>query len=63
MKEYYKKGGGVNMSIRELLKDLPTESLVGELKKREGVETEIIKPYEKKGIKVEGPAIILKVID
>lgn len=40
-----------------------TCELVKELEKREGVERVIIDPYEEKTIKVEGPAIVLIVID
>lgn len=45
------------------LKNIPTAQLVEELKKREGVETKIAEPYEKCSINVDGPAVILVVID
>ena len=45
------------------LKDIPTCELVEELMKREGVNTIILDPYQTKKIKVEGPMIVLKVID
>lgn len=40
-----------------------TCELVKELEKREGVDYVIVEPYEEKTIKVEGPAIVLIVID
>ena len=40
-----------------------TKQLVEELKTREGVETIIAEPYEKKTVEIEGPAIILIVED
>lgn len=40
-----------------------TKQLVEELKTREGVETIIAEPYEKKAFEIEGPAIILIVED
>jgi cyanate lyase len=46
--------------------DLPqasTKELVNELMKREGVETKIAEPYKDEEIKVNGPAIVLTVID
>ena len=45
------------------LKDIPTCKLIEELKKREGVEHIIESPYEYKKIEVEGPVIMLKVVD
>lgn len=47
----------------EYLKDMPTAGLVEELSHREGVEKIIIEPYEDKEIEVNGPMIILKVMD
>ena len=44
------------------LKNIKTCELVEELSKRKGVEI-IVEPYQKKQIKVEGPIIILKIID
>lgn len=40
-----------------------TRDLVEELKKREGVEYRALGPYEVKSFGVEGPAIVLTVID
>ena len=45
------------------IKNFKTYELVEELKKREGVETIVINPYEKEKIKIEGPIILLKIID
>ena len=45
------------------LKDISTKGLVEELSKRAGVEKAIIEPYEEKEIAVNGPMIVLKVID
>ena len=45
------------------LKKFKTFELVEELSKREGVEKIQIEPYKKIKIKVEGPIVILKVID
>lgn len=42
---------------------ISTKELVMELQKRVGVETTIAEPYEDKEIKVNGPAIVLIVID
>lgn len=42
---------------------VPTKDLVSELEKREGVETTTAEPYQDVEIKVNGPAIILVVID
>ena len=47
----------------EELKSIPTYKLVEELKTREGVETTIAEPYEDITVAVNGPAIILKIID
>lgn len=43
--------------------DVPTKRLVEELSKREGVEQVIAEPYEDAQVRVNGPAIILTVID
>lgn len=40
-----------------------TKELVEELSKREGVDTRMVEPYEDVTEKVNGPAIILVVID
>lgn len=45
------------------LKDIPTKSLVDELRSREGVETTIAEPYEDVTVSANGPAIVLVVID
>lgn len=45
------------------LNDVDTCYLVEELKNREGVSKIIVNPYEDKNIKVNGPAIVLVVID
>lgn len=45
------------------IKEIPTCKLVEELKSREGVDTKIAEPYEDVTITVNGPAILLTVID
>ena len=40
-----------------------TKELVEELKKREGVRREDAEPYQDKKISVNGPAVILVIID
>lgn len=45
------------------LENIPTVKLVEELSRREGVEKIIIEPYAEKEIAVNGPMIVLKVID
>ena len=45
------------------VKEIPTCELVEELAKREGVEKIEIEPYKVKIKKIEGPMIILKIID
>lgn len=45
------------------LKTVTTKELVEELKGRGGVEATIAEPYQEKEIKVNGPAIVLMVID
>ena len=45
------------------LKNISTCELVKELKKREGVEFVILEPYEKQTVEIEGPMVLLKVID
>lgn len=49
--------------MKDSLSDIPTYELVGELRKREGVNTHIAEPYEDLEVKVNGPAIVLVVID
>lgn len=45
------------------LKDIPTCELVKELEKREGVDCITIAPHQIKKFEIEGPAVILKIID
>jgi hypothetical protein len=45
------------------LKEIPTNELVNELQKRAGVNSQILEPYVKEHLSVEGPAIVLTVID
>lgn len=45
------------------LSSYKTCELVEELKTREGVETHWAEPYEDKNIQVNGPALVLVVID
>ena len=45
------------------IKEFSTKELVEELKEREGVNTIIAEPYEKKTVDLEGPAIVLVVTD
>ena len=45
------------------LSDIPTCQLVEELKKREGVETTIVDPYEDGTVTINGPGTILVVTD
>lgn len=53
----------VDKSIVISLKAFPTDKLVQELASREGVETNIIEPYEESVFKYEGPAVLLCVPD
>lgn len=48
---------------RWALKNASTEQLVTELSSREGVEATIAEPYQDAEVKVNGPAIVLVVID
>ena len=45
------------------IKKFTIKELVEELSKRESVETIIAEPYENKELNINGPAIIIKVID
>ncbi len=45
------------------LEEYSTAQLVEELKNREGVETKIAEPYETLNAEIEGPAIVLIVVD
>ena len=48
---------------REQLSECKTCDLVDELRKREGVETHIAEPYQDVTVSVNGPAVVLVVID
>ena len=58
-----KKPGAPVEEKRWALKAIPTAQLVEELQHREGVETTIAEPYQDAEVKVNGPAIVLVVID
>ena len=45
------------------LKDIQTCELVEELKKREGVEVKIAEPHKDMSVSVNGPAVVLIVVD
>ena len=45
------------------LKDVKTCELVEELKKREGVEAKIAEPHKDMSVSVNGPAVVLIVVD
>lgn len=45
------------------LPEVPTKDLVAELLKREGVSAETADPHQDKTVTVNGPAVILTVID
>lgn len=45
------------------LSTVTTKDLVNELEKRRGVDTTIAEPYQDVTVKVNGPAIVLVVID
>jgi hypothetical protein len=40
-----------------------TKELVEELRQREGVESMVVDPHAEKEMKIEGPAIVITVID
>ena len=48
---------------REQLSEYKTCELVEELRKREGIETHIAEPYQDVAVSVNGPAVVLVVID
>ena len=48
---------------REQLSEFKTCDLVDELRQREGVETHIAEPYQDVTVSVNGPAVVLVVID
>lgn len=58
-----KKPGAPMEEERWELKNVPTAQLVAELSNREGVEATIAEPYQDAEVKVNGPAIVLVVID
>ena len=58
-----KKPGTPMEEERWALKNVPTAQLVAELSNREGVEATIAEPYQDAEVKVNGPAIVLVVID
>ena len=45
------------------LKNIKTCELVEELKKREGVEVKIAEPHKDMALSVNGPAVVLIVVD
>ena len=45
------------------LENVPTVDLVTELRKREGVKTTVVKPYQDAAVSVNGPALVLVVTD
>ena len=62
--------GALNMAIaalrpvsRERLSGFKTCDLVGELRKREGVEAHIAEQYQDVAVSVNGPAVVLVVMD
>lgn len=46
-----------------MLEKISTKELVEELKKREGVKTEYAEPYQDKKLFINGPAVILVIVD
>lgn len=48
---------------QEQISQIKTCDLVAELKRREGVETHIAEPYQDVTVSVNGPAVVLVVID
>jgi len=50
-------------TIDNSLHNVPTCELVDELKRRDGIETTIAEPYQDISVQVNGPAIVLVVID
>lgn len=41
----------------------PTADLITELRKREGVETTVVEPYQDAAVSVNGPVLVLVVTD
>lgn len=46
-----------------MLEKISTKELVEELKKREDVKTEYAEPYQDKKLSINGPAVILVIVD
>lgn len=62
--ENYKKLANEEIRVQvEKLKEFKTWELVEELKTREGVKTTIVEPHVDEKVEVNGPAIVLVVID
>ena len=53
----------VDVCSNDMLKEVPTNVLVEELRNRHGVETTDVEPYDDKVFEINGPAIVLVVID
>lgn len=53
----------IDVWSNDMLKEVPTHILVEELRKRSGVETTDVDPYDDKVFEINGPAIVLVVID
>lgn len=53
----------MDLVITDVLKNISTKGLVDELKDREGVFDYAVKPYQGVNIDVNGPAIVLVVVD
>ena len=49
--------------LNKVLKDFETYELVEELRNREGVELHRADPYEEKEYSVNGPALVLIIVD
>ena len=45
------------------IENVPTADLITELRKREGVETTVVDPYQDAAVSVNGPALVLVVTD
>ena len=53
----------IDVCSNDMLKEVPTHSLVEELRKRSGVDTTDVDLYDDKVFEINGPAIVLVVID
>ena len=63
-KSTYQRKDSMKMSaIKQDLSTIPTRDLVNELQNRQGVLSTHISPYELETVDVEGPAIVLVIID